>query len=333
MKEALSYRKEHEAGDDIRCLLCPHGCLVLPGRYGACRGRKNEKGKFYSMVYGNMVSVNQDPIEKKPLYHFHPGSTILSVGTTGCNFRCRFCQNWEISQAAAGDVRSESMTPDGALALAVRYGSKGIAYTYNEPLINYEWVKETAALFREKGLPNVLVSNGFINEAPWRELLPLLDAANIDIKSFNENFYRELCSGHLAPVLKSVELMVEAGKHVEITTLLIPGMNDSIKELEALSGWLADLDKDIPLHFSRYFPQYRMSLAPTDSDSLLRAYAIARKKLNYVYLGNVPAGEYDHTKCPHCGTVLIERQGYQTKVVGLEGSSCKQCGHKTNIVQ
>jgi pyruvate formate lyase activating enzyme len=225
------------------------------------------------------------------------------------------------------------MTPDGALALAVRYGSKGIAYTYNEPLINYEWVKETAALFREKGLPNVLVSNGFINEAPWRELLPLLDAANIDVKSFNENFYREVCSGHLAPVLKSVELTVAAGKHVEITTLLIPGMNDSIKELEALASWLAGIDKDIPLHFSRYFPQYRMSLPSTDSDSLLRAYTIARKKLNYVYLGNVPAGEYDHTKCPHCGTVLIERQGYQTKVVGLEGNSCKQCGHKTNIVQ
>lgn len=333
MKEACFYQREGKAHGYIRCTLCPHRCTISPGQYGLCRVRRNEGGTLYAAAYDRVVSANIDPVEKKPLYHFLPGSNILSVGTTGCNFRCPFCQNWEISQAGIGDVAAETMTPQAASRLAREYGSVGVAYTYNEPLINYEWVKDTAALVREQGLKNVLVTNGYINPEPWQELLPLIDAANIDVKSFRESFYKNHCGARLEPVLEAVALMVENKKHVEITTLLIPSQNDSVREIEELTDWLAGLDADIPLHFSRYFPQYKMNFEPTDMDVLLRSCAIAKKKLRYVYLGNVNDSAHSVTRCPACGAVLITREGYRANIENLKDGICQQCGKRTNIVQ
>jgi pyruvate formate lyase activating enzyme len=286
MIEAKYYEKKEN--QTVQCGLCPHNCVIAPGKTGICRIRQNKDGKLYSLTYDQSTSINFDPIEKKPLYHYYPGSTILSVGTLGCNFRCEFCQNWEISQAEFGDIPTRRLTSEMALKLAGENNSIGIAFTYNEPLINYEWVLDTAKLFSANKLKNVIVSNGYINPGPLAGLLPFIDAANIDVKSFSEGFYKKFCGvPAFTPVLKTVETMVRANKHVEITTLLIPGENDSAPEIEKLVDWLAGISDRIPLHFSRYFPQYKMDIPPTDMKTLLRAYELARKKLKYVYLGNV----------------------------------------------
>ncbi|MCB4792102.1 MAG: AmmeMemoRadiSam system radical SAM enzyme [Elusimicrobia bacterium] len=289
MFPALYYVQKDK--DTIKCQLCPHGCVIGNEKTGICRVRKNHSGKLFSLTYDKFTSINLDPIEKKPLYHFHPGTYILSVGTIGCNFACDFCQNWEISQASFNGIQTRTLTKEFALKYAIENNSIGIAYTYNEPLMNYEWVLDTSKLFKEKGLKNVLVSNGFINEEPWEKLVPFLDAANIDIKSFNDEFYKKYCKGKLAPVLRSVETMVKMKKHVEITTLLIPGENDSDEEIRKLAGWLAGLNTEIPLHFSRYFPNYKMNIQTTGIETLRRAYKIAKEKLKFVHLGNVSNSE------------------------------------------
>lgn len=333
MNKALFFKKINQETKTVQCFICPHKCVINPGKTGICRIRQNVDGELYSLTYDYVSSVNLDPIEKKPLYHFYPGSKILSVGSLGCNFRCMFCQNWEISQAKFGDIPVQTLESDQVLMLAKENNSIGIAYTYNEPLINYEWVKDTAQLFREKGLKNVLVSNGYINPQPWEELLPLIDAANIDIKSFREDFYKKFCGAKLTPVLESVKMMAEKKKHVEITTLIIPGENDSEKELEDLTDWLAGVDNEIPLHFSRYFPQYKLTLSQTSIKTLEKAYNIARKKLKYVYVGNISESEYAKTVCPVCGNILIERSGYSTKISGLDGAKCAKCGNKIRVVR
>ncbi len=331
MKEAEFWKIHDKASSTVRCGLCPHGCVIAPDKTGICRGRKNVEGRLVSLTYNELTSVNLDPIEKKPLYHFHPGTKILSVGTFGCNFKCSFCQNWEISQSGQGGVPTKSVKPDEIVEMAVGNGSIGVAYTYNEPLMNYEWVKETSKLARANGLYNVLVSNGYINPEPLSELLPFIDAANIDIKAFTEDFYKKLCGAKLAPVLATVAAMAKAGTHVEITTLLIPGENDSPEELEKLTSWLAGLDPDIPLHFSRYFPTYHMDKEPTGMATLERAWEIAKKHLKYVYVGNIQAPKFSRTVCPSCGETLIDRDGYSIDVKNLEKGRCKKCKEKIKI--
>lgn len=283
MKEALYYEKL--GGGIVRCHLCPQECRIAPGARGGCGVRKNEAGTLCSEVYGRTTGISLDPIEKKPLYRFHPGEYILSLGTKGCNLHCAFCQNWHISQDPA--VPTEPVTAADVIARAKAAGSFGIAYTYNEPFIWYEFVLETARAAKKAGLANVLVTNGFVNLPPLEEMLPVIDAMNIDLKSFNDEFYRKVCGARLAPVLEVIKRSVRSC-HVELTTLVIPTLNDSDDELTRLVDWIAEnAGREVPLHLSRYFPCYRMDLPPTPLETLRRAERIARAKLAHVYLGNV----------------------------------------------
>ena len=331
MKEALYWTLQNKEKNIVRCSLCPHGCVIAPGKTGICRARKNVSGGLFSLSYGELTSINLDPIEKKPLYNFYPGTKILSAGSFGCNFRCSFCQNWEISQSTFGEVPTRSVKPSDIVKTALDCGSIGIAYTYNEPFVNFEWMKDTSKLAREKGLVNVIVSNGYVNPEPLSELIPFIDAANIDIKAFTDDFYNKLCGAKLAPVLGTVSALAKASRHVEVTTLLIPGENDSTEEIDKLSAWIADLSPDIPLHFSRYFPAYNMDKEPTGMNTLERAWVTAKKHLRYVYVGNVSAPQYSRTQCPACGEILIERNGYDIKMKDMPRGCCPKCGIKMDI--
>lgn len=271
----------------LKCDICFHHCELDEGRTGLCRARANRGGQIVPLNYGRLTSLALDPIEKKPLRRFHPGGLVLSLGSFGCNLRCPFCQNAEISTAGA-EFPARDYSPEALvqLALALRpRGNLGLAYTYNEPLVGYEFVRDCAAMVREAGMFNVLVTNGTIEEAPWRALLPLIDAVNIDLKGFTEAWYRRL-GGDLETVKRSIALAAEAC-HLEVTTLVVPGCNDGEDELRALSGWLASLSPDIPLHISRFFPRHRMNdLPPTPVDTVYRLAAVARERLRYVYTGN-----------------------------------------------
>ena len=271
-----------------RCVLCFHRCALEEGQTGLCRARINRGGTILPLNYGKVTSLALDPIEKKPLRRFHSGSMILSAGSFGCNLRCPFCQNHEISMAGEGELDTEELLPNDLAALAERLrprGNIGVAYTYNEPLIGYEYVRDCAVAVRARGMVNVLVSNGTVEEAPWRELLPLIDAANIDLKGFTEGWYRRL-GGDLETVKRNIVLAAERC-HVEVTTLLVPGENDSEAEISALSRWLSGIDPDIPLHLSRFFPRYRMTdRPPTDVNAVYRLAEVARESLRWVYTGN-----------------------------------------------
>lgn len=288
LKEAMYYEKLQDG--NVRCVLCPHNCLIKPGGIGICGVRKNTEGILYSLIYGKVSSIAFDPIEKKPLYKFHPGTYILSAGSVGCNFRCPFCQNYSISmtsieKAETADITSEQLV--GKALSMVPQGNIGIAYTYNEPTIWYEYVYETAKLAREKGLLNVLVTNGFINQEPLENILPYIDAMNIDLKGYSESFYRDIAKGKL----ESVKATISAASkkcHVEVTTLVIPGLNDSPEEMREMASWLASLSPDIPLHLSRFFPRYNMQDRPmTPLNTLTDLQSIASEYLNNVYIGNV----------------------------------------------
>lgn len=331
MKEALFYEKDEE--NRVFCRLCPRLCRIKEGGTGFCRVRKNQGGVLYSLNYGRVSSAAMDPMEKKPLYHFYPGSEIFSLGTFGCNLACGFCQNWQIAHATPPTAY---LSPQEAVAAAQKYRDSGspcvgIAYTYNEPFIWYEYVYDTARLAREKGLKNVLVTNGYVSEEPLREILPYIDAMNIDVKGFTAGYYREVCKGSLEPVLRTVEVAARHC-HVELTTLLVPGLNDSEEEIRSLVDWVASLDPEIPLHFSRYFPNYKFALPPTPLSTLLKAREIAREKLKYVYIGNAPELGAGDTLCPSCGCTLIRRFGYHVQVEGLEGNRCRHCGEKIRVV-
>lgn len=333
MREAMHY--ERKAGGKVFCRLCPQACTIQEGRSGFCRVRKNVGGTLYSMNFGQCTAMAVDPVEKKPLYHFYPGRTILSLGTFGCNFRCSFCQNWQIAQ---GNPDSTDLSPDQVFEMAMRHSQKGncigVAYTYSEPLMWYEFVYETAAILRKRGLKNVLVTNGFINPGPLEELLPNIDAMNIDVKAFHNDFYKSICAGALDPVLRTVELAASRC-HVEITTLLVSGLNDSEDEIKKLVDWIAGIDPSLPLHLSRYFPSYKLNSAATPLRTLERAREIAARKLKYVYLGNAPELGGENTICPQCGEILIERAGYHVHVKSLEkdpkGNRCTNCGYQVNI--
>lgn len=328
-KEAMYYVKL--PGEKVECRLCPHTCVINPGGRGVCRVRENREGELYTRNYGRCSSLALDPIEKKPLYHFYPGSLILSAGTVGCNFRCEFCQNWEI---AHGEPETAIITPGDLVDKARETGSLGIAYTYSEPLVWYEFVLDTARLAREAGLKNVMVTNGFIRPEPLAGLLPWIDAWNIDVKGFSLEFYRKIVHGDYRPVLETAAAVVKAGGHVEITTLLVTGLNDAPEELEALVLWIANnLGVDTPLHFSRYFPRYKLQAPPTPMETLERAWKMARRYLHYVYLGNVDDPETNNTYCPFCGELVIRRKGYRVSLPGLLGRTCQACGSELAIIR
>jgi len=327
MKEAAYYEKRGDG--KVHCHLCPHQCVIADGKTGLCRVRRNQGGTLYSEIYEQVTSIAMDPIEKKPLYHFHPGTSILSIGTRGCNFACPFCQNWGISQA---DASTSALPARGAVQAAQREGSIGIAYTYNEPLIWFEYVIETARLAREAGLANVLVSNGYVSPEPFDELLPYIDAINMDIKSIRPEFYKTLCRGTLEPVLANARTAA-ARTHLEITNLLIPGHNDSEAEFRELASWIAaELGPQTPTHLSAYFPRYKLQAPPTPVETLETAYAIFAEQLHYVYLGNCYSEVGSATRCRQCGTKLISRRGYNIRTVGLRGSCCAHCGAENHIV-
>lgn len=326
LKEAKYYRKL--SNNDVRCLLCPKLCTIKDGEDGFCSIRKNVGGTLYAIAYNSAAAIHMDPIEKKPLYHFYPGSEILSLGTVGCNQRCLFCQNWSLIE---GDVPEANITPEDAVESAKRLNSIGIAYTYNEPLIWYEFVLDTAKIAKNAGLKNVLVTNGEINPHPLKELLPYIDAMNIDLKSIKGDFYKEICDGNLNSVKKTIKTSFSKC-HIELTNLLVTGKNDSDEEIYELVQYVASLSKNIPLHFSRYFPQYKMDSPPTPLERLTRAYEIAKEKLNYVYLGNIWDDRWSNTICPNCGNLLIKRIGYNTSIVGLTGNKCRNCKIEIPVV-
>ncbi len=287
MKEAMLYEKLSEK--KLQCNLCAHHCKISPGRTGFCGVRQNQEGVLYSLVYAKAIAAGVDPIEKKPLYHFHPGSKAYSIATVGCNFRCGFCQNWQISQHPEGLADSCDFPPEEVVAKAKEAGCLSIAYTYSEPTIFFEYAYDTAKLAKARGLYNVFVTNGYMASEAISLIRPYLDAANIDLKSFSEEFYRKICGAHLEPVLDSIRLMKEAGIWIEITTLVIPGKNDSPKELKNLAAFIAGVSKDIPWHISRFHPDYKfLDYPPTSIEILEEAQEIGKKAgLKHIYLGNV----------------------------------------------
>ncbi len=310
-----------------QCLLCPFNCILAEGKVGICRGKRNVDGRLWAINYGRTTSVNIDPIEKKPLYHFYPGSEILSIGPNGCNLKCNFCQNYYVSQ---GDSPTRYVEPDEVAKLAEDNRAVGVAYTYSEPLIWYEYVMDCARAIHSARLKNVLVTNGLINPEPLAELLPWIDAMNIDIKSMDPGFYKKICKGMLEPVLETVR---EAAKstHVEITNLIIPGLNDTDEQFEKLTDFVASVSDMIPLHFSRYHPDYQQTAPHTPMDTLERAYLIAASKLKFVYIGNVLSNGMNQTKCPHCGQIIIRRAGYLVTDLSVLHGKCKNCGNFTGI--
>ncbi|MEW6725034.1 MAG: AmmeMemoRadiSam system radical SAM enzyme [Bacillota bacterium] len=316
---------------ELLCRLCPRGCRLAEGATGACRTRRVEGGRLVAVNYRQCSSYALDPIEKKPLYHFHPGSTVLSLGTVGCNLSCRFCQNWEISQQMPPTV---SVEPATVVGLSRQAGAPciGLAYTYSEPTVWFEFIMDTATMARKQGLANVMVTNGYINPEPLAELLEVVDAFNVDVKAFTRRFYREICSGELEPVVRAVEQIVSAGRHLEITTLLVTGLNDSPEEIRDLVAWLAELNPEIPLHFSGYFPNYRMELPPTPTATLERAYRQARERLSFVYVGNTWSREFSDTHCPKCGALLVRRRGFSTEIRALERGRCGECRQPVPII-
>ncbi|MEN6391513.1 MAG: AmmeMemoRadiSam system radical SAM enzyme [Syntrophomonas sp.] len=326
--EALFY--EGLEDQKVRCLLCPHRCRLRPGQIGICRVRSNVDGRLYSRNYAEVASIALDPIEKKPLYHFYPGHNILSIGTVGCNFKCGFCQNYQLAHQ---DPPTTDVSAAEIARLAVHSvtdNSIGLAFTYNEPGIWLEYILDVARILKEMELKVVLVSNGFIEEKPLRQLLPLVDAMNIDVKAFSEDFYRRNCKGRLVPVQKCVE--TAAGQvHVEATTLLIPGENDSEEEMRSLAAWLGSLNRHIPLHLSRYHPAYQFSIAPTDPTVMVRSRDIAREYLDFVYLGNLAAE--NNTHCINCQALLIRRTGYRVDIVNWQEGKCSQCGAKVDYIK
>lgn len=320
-----------ESDGRIVCDLCPHACRIAEGGHGLCRVREARGGQLIAAGYGRVSSLQMDPIEKKPLYHFHPGREILSVGGWGCNLRCVFCQNWSISQRT---VRDSACLPPAELVRQARdMGSVGIAYTYNEPLIGIEYVLDCAKLAREAGLVNVLVTNGYIQPAPAADLLPFIDAANVDLKSMGDAFYRKHCGGSLAPVQQFILQAVRGGVHVELTNLVIPGLNSDPALFEALADWIASgPGAATPLHLSAYRPEYKLDVPATPARTLEEAYRICAAKLRFVYTGNLRTAVGRDTHCPGCGAVLIARSGFSARVTGLTpANACSACGRPLEV--
>ncbi len=334
MHEAMLYEKLSDGR--VRCGLCAHRCLIREGETGICQVRENEGGTLYSLVYGRLIAQAVDPIEKKPLFHFMPGSVSFSVATVGCNFQCTFCQNSDISQRPRdqGHIEGRSVAPEAIVSAASRYACKSIAYTYTEPTVFFEYTYQTAQLAHEAGLANVYVTNGYMTKEMLDIMAPsgehrLLDAANVDLKAFTDAFYRQQCGARLQPVLDSLKMMKERGIWLEVTTLIIPGYNDSDDELRDIARFIChDLGADTPWHVSRFHPTYRLTDAPpTPAETLLNARRIGQSEgLHYVYVGNIPTAEAEHTYCPKCSATVIRRRGFQIVENRAEGGRCAACG-------
>jgi pyruvate formate lyase activating enzyme len=326
-KAMIVWEKQKE--DSVRCLLCPHRCTIRPGEGGLCGARINQNGELNLVTAGIISGYALDPVEKKPLYHFFPGSSILSVGSYGCNLSCDFCQNYHISQSVPV-LESRRLDPAELVrqATAAR-GNIGIAYTYNEPVIWFEYVMECAGLASRQGLRNVMVTNGYVNPEPLKELIRFTDAFNIDLKAFNNDFYRRFTGATLQPVLESIKAVAASGRHLEITTLIVPGLNDTADEMKREAEWIAEnAGRHVPLHLSRYFPVYRRSTPATPAETIMNLRDIASVYLDYVYTGNMAAdnGGSD-TVCPSCHSTVIVRSGYTTRITGLaDDGKCLKCG-------
>lgn len=327
MKEAMFY--EPSTGGTVRCRLCPHLCRIKEGGRGACGIRENRGGRLFTLVYSRLVAANVDPIEKKPLFHFYPGTLSYSIATVGCNLHCLHCQNAEISQMPfdRGKIAGREFAPEEIVTAALGSGCRSISYTYTEPTVYFEVAYDTARKAAEADLRNAFVTNGYIEAAPLKAIAPWLHGANVDLKSFRDSFYRRVCRARLAPVLDTLERMRSLGIWIEVTTLLIPGRNDEEEELRELARFLRGLGEDVPWHVSAFYPTYRMTDRPrTPLRTLRRAWEIGREEgLLFVYTGNVPGDEMENTSCPQCGTPLIRRQGFRVLSMDLEQGKCHQC--------
>jgi pyruvate formate lyase activating enzyme len=326
--EARYYEKL--AHKKIKCTLCPRECVIDDRERGYCGVRENRGGVYYTLVHSRVVSANVDPIEKKPLYHYAPGSLAFSIATAGCNVNCKMCQNWEISQVRPEQVPSQYLPPAEAARMARRTGSKVMAYTYTEPVIFFEYMLDTAAACRKEGVKNCVVTGGFIRPEPLRELCSRVEAIKVDLKSFSEKFYREVVRGELKPVLEGLVTIRKSPVWLEIVYLVVPTLNDSEGEFQALARWIKkELGPDVPVHFSRFHPQYLLkNLPPTPVKTLERARAAAMAEgLRYVYVGNVPGHPGESTYCPGCGKAVVERTGYRVRAVRLKKGNCEFCRH------
>lgn len=315
----------------VQCELCPKGCIIAPGQSGDCRIRINVDGELVAVTYGYPCSLHVDPMEKKPLFHFLPGSRVFSLATVGCNLHCKNCQNWEISQQFPVDVPAYKVSPEKIVNLSQENNCKSIAYTYTDPAVFYEYTLDSSKQARKRGLKNVIVTAGYFNEKPLKELCKYIDAANVDLKAYSDKFYRDVCGATLKPVLDSLVMIKSAGVHLEVTNLLLPTMNDSDKGIKALCKWIKEnLGKEVPLHFSRFFPQYLMkNLPPTSLETLKNAKDIAEDiGMQYVYIGNVLGEDLENTHCPSCKKLLIERRGYLIEKNVLKDGKCPYCGYK-----
>ncbi len=332
-KEALLYDK---IDGTVNCKVCARKCVIPEKKFGFCGTRENSDGTLYTLIYAEASSMAVDPIEKKPLFHFYPGTTVFSMGTVGCNFRCKHCQNWTISQATLDEIPTEKVIPEKAIKLTKDYGCKSIAWTYNEPTIWLEYTYECAKLAKKDDIKAVYVTNGYMSEESFEMMKPYLDAANIDLKAFSDEFYREISSARLQPVLDTIKRMYENKIHIEVTNLIIPTCNDSEEDIRALVKFMVDeLGEEVPLHFTRFFPYYKMSHLPsTPLKTLEKARDIAKEAgMRYVYVGNVLSHPGENTYCYNCGELLIKRMGFEILQMNLKNRrKCPNCNSKIDIL-
>ena len=327
--EARHYKKLPEGG--IECGICPRHCRITDLERGYCGVRENRDDIYYTLVYGLPCAMNIDPIEKKPLYHFHPGTTAFSIATAGCNVNCKFCQNWDISQNRPEQTNNILLPPEEGVNICINRKVPTIAYTYSEPVIFYEYMYDMAKLGHEKGIKSVMITGGYIEEKPLAELMPHLDAIKVDLKAIREDYYKNIVNGELRPVLDRLVQMKKQGIWLELVYLVVPTLNDTDEEFRGLSRWvIQNLGADTPLHFSRFYPQYLLKdLPPTPESTLQKAYDIARAEgLNFVYLGNLPSHPSESTYCPGCGEIVIGRRGYTITKNNLDNNKCKSCGYE-----
>ncbi len=329
IKEAMLYRSLDEG--KVECFLCAHRCQIQPLKFGVCGVRENREGKLYTHVYGEVIAAHIDPIEKKPLYHFLPGTTSFSIATVGCNFRCPFCQNWQISQVKKKDKTTAGegqLSPENIVKEARRQRCRSISYTYTEPTIFFEYAYDTAKLARSAGLANVFVTNGYMTADALKTIQPYLDAANVDLKAFRDETYKKICGARLEPVLESIRLMKELKVWVEVTTLVVPGMNDGEEELRSIARFIAGVSPEIPWHVSRFHPDYKFTqTGATPIETLRKAYSLGKEEgLEYVYVGNV-WGESEDTVCSQCGQPLLRRSGFSIEENKLKDGKCPFCGN------
>ncbi len=318
-------------GDVVQCLLCPRKCVLGSGQRGVCTVRISKDGKLYTLGYGNPVAIHIDPIEKKPFFHVAPGEQVYSLAVAGCNMRCIFCQNWQISQSKPDETQNYALSPEAVVSEAIQNHCKFIAYTYTEPTVFYEYMLDIAKIAKQKGIKNTMHTCGYINPEPLKELLPYMDAVNVDLKGFSEEFYGKIgLMAELEPVLDTLKAIKKQGVWLEITNLLIPGFNDDPAKIKEMCVWIRDnLGPDVPLHFSRFMPAFKLeNLPPTPVEKLQEAYVIAKAAgLKYVYLGNLPGNPEENTYCPRCGKIVVKREGYRILENNISKGKCKFCGY------